>query len=176
MSSVFHALNLRIAPLFVALALTATGCPEGGDDTGDSETDSPTTGNNTSGATDDPTTGPDTSGTTGMAAELSHDLDIQPIWDANCVMACHEPAGSAASSVLLTPGEAYDGLVDKNSIAFPSLVHVVPGNRDDSYLWHKINNTQLEFGGGGSKMPLGGMLSSDDITKIGEWINQGAKP
>lgn len=131
-------------------------------------------GNASAGSTGgDATTGP--SGTTGGGEALSHAVDIQPIWDAHCVSACHEPGGSAAMTLLLGAEVAYDALV-QGEASVPGLTLVVPESREDSYLWHKLNNTQADVGGGGLKMPLGGALDAADLEAIGLWIDQGAQP
>lgn len=135
-----------------------------------------TTNNQTTGnTTGEPTTGSSMSGSSGQQGDLSHAADIQPIWDANCVNLCHTMGGSAQTYILLDNG-AYDNIVSKPSVTYPTLTLVTPGDRDASYLWHKISGTQVEAGGGGSKMPLGQALSADDMEKIGAWIDQGAMP
>ena len=53
------------------------------------------------------------------------------------------------------------------------LVHVTPGDPDTSYMFHKIAGTQVEAGGGGSKMPLGDMLTPEQIATISAWIVDG---
>jgi hypothetical protein len=138
---------------------------------------STTTGDGTGGTSDGPTGTTDddpATTTTGQQGGLGHDADIQPIWDANCIAFCHTVGGSAEPYLVLD--DAYGALVDQPSVSFPALTLVTPGSRNESYLWHKLNGTQLEAGGGGSKMPLGQTLSADDLEKIGEWIDQGALP
>ncbi|MCY1060782.1 hypothetical protein [Nannocystis sp. SCPEA4] len=52
------------------------------------------------------------------------------------------------------------------------------GDLENSYLWHKINNTHLEVGGSGTPMPPppAASLSDADLKKIGQWIEAGCAP
>lgn len=178
MQSVSQAWNSRprrVAPLLlVALALTASACPEDMGETTDSAssaTDGGSTGDTS--ATSSPTTG--MSGSTGMAVELSHAADIQPIWDKYCMMNCHMAGGSGAGSLLMD-GDDYDAIVNKASIGLPAMNLVTPSDRMNSYLWHKLDGTQMEVGGSGSKMPLGVAMTQDELDAVSAWIDQGAKP
>lgn len=176
----------------VALLLVAGACDGGKDGTG-SATESNMTTETTVDPTDttaDPTdsttetTGPDETTettetpTTGPAEMVSYTADVQPIWDANCTTSCHVAGGTGATWFLITPDESYEAIVGKNSLSFSSLVLVDPGDRENSYLWHKINGTHVDVGGGGTQMPPppAEMLSSDDLNTIGAWIDQGANP
>ncbi|MBZ5708504.1 hypothetical protein [Nannocystis pusilla] len=148
-----------------------------GPTTGGTATDpEPTSGGTTTGTTDDDAataTGDPTSG-----VELSHDLDIQPIWDANCLTGCHTAGGTAASWFVLDVGAAYDEIVLQSSFEVASMVLVQPGDVENSYLWHKINDTHLEVGGAGTAMPPppAAQLSSAELGKIGQWIEGGCAP
>lgn len=187
MNSVPFALDLSVRRLAAALLVTTLALPACGDDGDTTDTDDKTTtagnttgttnttNNNTTGTTEDNPTTTMGGSTTGTQGDLSHDADIQPIWDANCVTACHTTGGSGAMYILFD-SDPYSQIVDKMSVSYPALTLVTPGSRDDSYLWHKLNGSQVEAGGGGSKMPLGPALSADDLEKIGQWIDQGAKP
>jgi hypothetical protein len=55
------------------------------------------------------------------------------------------------------------------------LMLVEPGAHIDSYLWHKLANTQLIAGGSGSAMPQGAQLDPVDIDIVAEWIDAGAE-
>lgn len=167
----------------LALALVLAGC---GDDGGGS--DSETTGTTTTTSTTSPTStegssGPDTGSSSGTSAggDLSHAADIQPIWDAACVVACHDDnpmsSGTASTGLQLLPEVAYDSLVGKMSVKCNAQQLVEPGKRDTSFLWHKLDGSQtLVCAGGGSKMPLGKTLTPEQIETIGQWIDQGAPP
>jgi hypothetical protein len=53
-----------------------------------------------------------------------------------------------------------------------SVARVVPGNATDSYIIVKVEGRQTT----GERMPLGGSaLDNIDLTKLKNWINQGAK-
>lgn len=172
----------------VALVLVSVGCDDGGGSASDTDATTMPTTNDTSSATEDTTDGtdatsdgtdatsaPTTTDTTGGVA-VDYAADIQPIWDANCTTGCHTAGGTAATWFLITPDVSYDSIVDKPSISFGSLTLITPGDRDASYLWHKINNTHFEAGGGGTAMPPppATALGSADLDKIGAWIDAGA--
>lgn len=68
----------------------------------------------------------------------------------------------------------YLSLVDAPSTQAPGLDRVEPGDRDRSYLWHKLTGTQGSVGGEGMQMPSGGGLSSSERDLLGAWIDAGA--
>ncbi|MCA9660130.1 MAG: hypothetical protein KC486_17430 [Myxococcales bacterium] len=167
---------------FAALGLSLAGCA--GDDTGDTDSttnDSATTstsgstsgstGTETTGGTDTTgdtdTTGTDTTGT----GEVTY-ADVQAIWDNRCVAGCHMPGGSKAD-LSLESAVSYDNIVSKQS-AQVTLNIVEPGSTDQSYLWNKLNNTQLDVGGSGAQMPLGQSLPADELAVVEKWITDGA--
>jgi len=175
------------AALALALVLTA-GC---GDDGGGtvSDSDATTTAPNTSTnpTTTDPTTtdataGEESSGSEGSSSDtgaiaVDYIADIQPIWDLRCVAGCHIETGSAQTNgPILTAEKSYADLVDAPSPTVPGIDEVEPGDTSKSYLWHKVNNTQASVAGLGLQMPLGGMLSADELATIEAWITAGAKP
>jgi hypothetical protein len=168
--------SMRVASIAVVGVLAATGCPA------DDSTDS---GNDSLGVTSAATTesGMESTGEpmdSSGSAGLSHDADIQPIWDEHCLTACHETGGEW--SVLDMSGSAYDKLVGVPAATFPDLNHVEPGNLETSYLWHKIDGTHLMVGGNGVAMPKArvGMsatvLTADQVSAIQAWIEGGANP
>lgn len=67
-----------------------------------------------------------------------------------------------------------DNVVDVPSTQVPSMNYVTPNDLENSYLWHKINDTAASAGGSGSVMPSTGALAATDITIIEEWIMSGA--
>lgn len=67
-----------------------------------------------------------------------------------------------------------DNVVNIPSTQVPSMNYVTPNDLENSYLWHKINDTAASVGGSGSVMPSTGALSATDITIIEEWIMSGA--
>lgn len=140
----------------------------GGTTAGTEPTTGGTTDDHGATATGDPTAG----------VEISHDLDIQPIWDANCRTGCHTAGGTGAGWFTLDAGAAYDAIVLQSSLELNSLVRVLPGDLENSYLWHKINNTHVEVGGSGTPMPPPPAvpLSAADLATIGQWIETGCAP
>jgi hypothetical protein len=111
----------------------------------------------------------------------SFEVDIQPILDEHCVEGCHEPDGEWGF-LLDMSGSAYDDLVDVMSPQLSAMNHVEPGDPESSYLWHKINGTQVNVGGSGLMMPKArpGMqstvLTPEQFTAIEQWILSGAEP
>lgn len=175
---------------FAALILVAAACDDGGGKSSDTD-DATTTTDGTNATTNDtnqPTTTDATDTTDGTSTtegtgtpttgslEVDYETDIQPIWDANCTTGCHVAGGSASSWFVITPGDSHGAIVGKQSIGLASMQLVAPGDRDNSYLWHKINNTHVEVGGNGTAMPPppAAALSSGDLEKIGAWIDAGA--
>ncbi len=110
---------------------------------------------------------------------LSHQIDIQPIWNVHCVEACHSTGGEWQ---FLDLANAYENIVGINSTQATSMSFIEPGAPDSSYLWHKINDTQAQAGGGGLPMPKGPgsmdptVLSPDELALIEQWILEGALP
>lgn len=138
---------------------------DGGDDDGDDDDD----------GGDADSTGDDGTPT------LSHDADIQPIWDSYCVDVCHE-AGGEWALLDMTPGNAYDAIVEAVGNQNQLMNLVEPGDPDASYLWAKLNGTQVEAGGSGVDMPKArageeaGILTTAELETIEAWIAQGAPP
>ena len=76
----------------------------------------------------------------------------------------------------LVPAHAIANLVNVKSVEATSLMRVVPGNPDKSYLIMKLEGTHIENGGMGARMPFGAPpLSADKIAKFRQWISEGAK-
>ncbi len=109
-------------------------------------------------------------------AGTDYDLDIQPIWNANCIF-CHSGVG-APEGLDLTAGNSWADLVNVTaSQPAPAMNRVTPNSTAASYLWHKIQGTQAGVGGSGCQMPrpcASAPLGAADKTKIQDWINDGA--
>jgi len=150
---------------------TMTSAPETDGTTTDT-TDDTTTDDTT---TDDTTTDDTTSGST-TATAVDYESDIQKIWDDNCVAGCHTPGGSKADYPL-DPGDSYDTLVGNASAQALGMDLVTPNDTANSYVWHKLNDTQAsgDVMGSGLKMPLGQMLDAAELSLIEDWINTGAE-
>ena len=110
--------------------------------------------------------------------EVSLARDVQPIFDNSCALAgCH--AGSPPESSLnLEAGRAFDptvGIVGVPSLQLSSMPRVTPGDPALSYLFHKVEGTQIDIGGFGERMPTGAPQLGDGArTTIRRWIEQGA--
>jgi hypothetical protein len=164
----------------LAAAMTLGGCGDDGSDESSGATEDPTTSPSSTPTTDDPTTsgGPTTDPTgdpTGVM--VVYETDIQPIWDASCVVGCHVAGGSGQmqSGLVLNPGESHASMVGVQSPT-TALKIVEPGSTTDSYLWHKLQGTHLDVGGGGLSMPPGVKLDQAKLDLVEAWINGGAMP
>lgn len=170
--------SLRFGLCACVASLLATGCPAG-DDSSDTANDSGAM-TTAPGDTGTETTASSAEESTGSGTSLSHAVDIQPIWDAKCVEACHEQGGEWA--LLDMSGDAYPEILSKASPTFPSMDIVTPSDVEASYLWHKINSTHLDVGGNGVAMPKAraGMaaevMTADELATIEDWIGGGAPP
>jgi mono/diheme cytochrome c family protein len=95
-------------------------------------------------------------------AQVDYASEIQPILANNC-NSCHAGGGSGFDS------SPYDDLISSTSSTYNSN-HIIPGDANNSPLVDKIEaNPQV-----GSRMPQGGQLTTDQINKIKQWINEGA--
>jgi hypothetical protein len=102
--------------------------------------------------------------------------DVQPIFTASCALVnCHS-GRFPNEEMTLEAGKAYANTVGVPSNQAPDLNRVEPGDPQKSYLWHKINGTQLSVGGEQDRMPRDRpALKAADIEKIRLWIEQGAE-
>ncbi len=98
---------------------------------------------------------------------VSYTLDVQPIWDGNCV-GCHGAGGNGGLD-LRAPGSR-GNLVDAASQNWGGM-RVVPGEPDASVLYRKLTGD----GAVGPRMPQGGALAADDIETVRRWIAEGAQ-
>lgn len=106
------------------------------------------------------------------APPVSFRRQVQPIFDANCVV-CHQSA-SAQEGLVLEDGKAYANVVGQHSHQ-ANMALITPGSAENSYLLHKIAGTQAAAHGGGSRMPLGGQLDASDIDIVRAWVLAGAQ-
>jgi hypothetical protein len=99
---------------------------------------------------------------------------VQPIFTSNCAFAgCH--AGAAPQMGMdLSAGAAYANIVGVGSVQLPSMDRVEPGQPDSSYLVLKLEGRAGTVGGVGTRMPLGGQLTTAQIDTIRVWISGGA--
>lgn len=176
----------RRVTLALSALLLAAGCGNGGggdDDASATAAEDTSAGDETSPTSAPTTSGDETSasssGTSGDTADIGpvdYVADIQPIWDTSCVAGCHAPGGTATAGPLLAADKSYAMLVGQMSPTVVSLKLVEPGDPDASYLWHKLNGTQEDVGGGGLSMPFGATLDPEQLAKIEKWIEDGAQP
>lgn len=117
------------------------------------------------------------SGETGTGPVDSHDEDILPYWAISCVIYCHgNNAEGPAAGLSLEYDVAYDALVGVPSQQTEMLL-VSPGSTEDSYLWHKLQDTHLGVGGSGVRMPKDGApLGEETMARIETWLLIGAPP
>lgn len=133
-------------------------------------TTEPATTTNPTEATTGDTTGEDT--TTGLTGP-SWAVDVYPVLNPPVTCDCHTPGSGG-----LKMGDVDTAYM--NLVGVPAskgmLKRVEPGDATKSFMWHKINGTQADVGGG-SKMPLGApALPQETIDLITEWIDGGAQP
>ena len=86
---------------------------------------------------------------------VSYSLDIQPIFNTNCV-SCHP---GVVASPDLTEGNSYGSIMNN--------IYIIPNNPDESLLYQRIIGTP-------SIMPPNGSLPAAEINLIRGWIEQGA--
>jgi len=104
---------------------------------------------------------------------VSFKKDIAPVLRDNCA-ACHV-TGDEPGGLKLYPSAAYRSIVKVHSNESPLLL-VNPGDPKASYLLHKIEGTQLDVGGAGTRMPPGTSgLPKETVDALRQWIAQGAK-
>jgi len=73
--------------------------------------------------------------------------------------------------------QGYDDLVGAPSAQSPLEWGSASGQRNDSYLWHKVSGTQDSVGGSGQLMPApNNPLSSKQLDILGAWLDAGAPP
>jgi hypothetical protein len=187
----------RLRPC-VLLVLAALGCPadpegddlppgaftSGGDDvvdpTGSDGATSVDPGDTTTTTSPTTTSTPDTDAdATDTAGMVSHDADIQPIWNAYCTgPSCHDADGPQGNLDLQSAG-ARDRLCGANSTTQTSIRLVDCDGLDPeaSWLWSKVTGEGLELPGAGSLMPVGlPMLTAGELATIEAWISGGALP
>lgn len=175
---------MRLTTLGLVVATLGLGCDgddamddDGGSAAGTASSVGGTSGDDAGDATDSAADDGDSSGEPIDPGPQSHAADIQAIWDEHCVTGCHEPDGEWASNDLT---DAYGAIVDMPSGQNQLMLYVSPGSPEDSYLWHKLQGTQLMVNGSGLTMPKG--LGDDapteltplQMAQVEHWILQGA--
>jgi hypothetical protein len=115
----------------------------------------------------------------------SYATTVEPIVVAKCATAgCHVDGGVLGGSadvsmppvyMVLEIGQGYAVLTQGPSVELPTM-RTVGSGLDDSYLWHKLNNTHEAEGGVGLAMPIGTPLTAAELAAIQAWIEGGASP
>jgi hypothetical protein len=100
--------------------------------------------------------------------------DVQPIFDANCIIAgCHGPM--PAGDLSLDTG-AYENLVGVQAFINGSLTRVIAGDWENSFLMRKLDYDVDPTMNEGNPMPTGGQLPEDVRDVVRQWIDQGCPP
>lgn len=107
-------------------------------------------------------------------ATVSFATHIQPIFNSNCITACHQTGGTASTFLILTDDVAYANLVNKSSTQTTGGgLLVVPSDSANSVLYQRVSGVGLDPTE--QTMPQNGsLLSSDKQTLIKTWIDEGA--
>jgi len=119
----------------------------------------------------DGTDGTDSTGSTGDGM-----LTFDDVWPILSLCGCHiggTPDLATNGNLTFTDMDAYAKLVGAPSPSLPELNLIEPSEPENSYLMHKLKDTQADVGGAGTQMPLGG-LDPADIQLIEDWILAGA--
>ncbi len=118
------------------------------------------------------TTDDSSTGDSGTFTDVSY-ADVQAIWDGSCAgSGCHT-SGGTSGGLALDDGSSHANLVGVAATG-ASMDQVTAGSTDDSYLWHKLQDTHGDAGGSGSAMPLGGSLTGSESSTVESWILNGA--
>lgn len=102
---------------------------------------------------------------------VSFSADVQTIFTNSCALSgCHS-GPSPSSGLNLQAGNAYAEIVNGNA-AQSNLDLISPGSLEESYLYQKIDPNGSRVG---SRMPLSGSISPEQINTIATWITEGAQ-
>ncbi len=95
--------------------------------------------------------------------------EIQTLFDTRCAP-CHVGGTSAGLSLA---NDFTTTTVGVASTQVPGMKRIAAGDRDASYLLHKLRGTHTTVGGFGERMPRNGppYLSDSDIDRIGAFID-----
>jgi carboxypeptidase family protein len=106
---------------------------------------------------------------------VSFATHIGPLLNASCGSGgCHGGA-SPQHGMFLVTDSAYKYTVNVASAEVPTMDRIEPGNTSQSYLIHKLENTQGTVGGSGVRMPQGAAaLNVQTIRMIRRWVTAGA--
>jgi hypothetical protein len=123
------------------------------------------------------TTTTPTTTTTSTTLTWTWSSEVQPLLSSRC-SGCHGDSGTpqyANLTNLQDPVLGYAAIVNQVSFELPTMDRIEPGDHLNSYLWHKVNGSQLSVGGGGVRMPqFPPYLTAEEIDGIAGWIDAGA--
>lgn len=108
----------------------------------------------------------------GMAVTPTFSGQVQPMLTTFCT-GCHS-GGTPSGMMDLSAGKAYAAMVGVNSTGCVSVKRVMASSSALSYVVGKLNGTPVSGCFMGSKMPVGGNLSTAQIATVSAWINAGA--
>ena len=174
-------IKLLLALVSAGALLLFAGCPADDDDTGDDDSAQADddTGDDDSAQADDDDTGDDDTGDddTGDDDATPPEITIGELYDdifAPMCASCHtvdHSTGLDLSGIMV----AYSNIVDVPAFQLAEMDRVEPGDSDQSYLFHKVNNSYLDPGGSGEPMPSGeSPLSANQKNRLRSWIDDGA--
>lgn len=141
-------------------------------DTGSSGGESSSSGGGTTMVSDESSSGGGES-STGEPVEEVFFPEVLAIFQAECF--CHR-SPMPSGMLDLNDAVAYDSLVNVPAVQAPTVDYVTPGDAGSSYLYLKLIGEQATVGGGGTRMPQGGVLTDDQILLVRNWILSGAQP
>lgn len=167
------------AALLALAALAACSSDESSepaDDTGiDTTTDggadaAADTGSGTDASTDTGAdTTPDATEDTTPSGPTLDEVAVQ-VFDVSCAGGgCHGTAPFAEGLNLANDADLATRLIAAS--AQSELPLITPGNADDSYLYLKCSGEHTTAGGTGARMPIGGVLSDEQLQLVADYIN-----
>ena len=87
---------------------------------------------------------------------------------------CHLNGGGSGGLML---DDGASAIVNVPAPQLNTMDYIEPGDPSQSYLWLKLQGTQVAAGGSGNRMPLaGGPISPTELATIEAWILGGAMP
>ena len=96
-----------------------------------------------------------------------YDDVIFPIFQVNTCTNCHQ-AHLLDYGTLMTLHSGDFDTINSNA----NMPWITAGDKDQSYLWHKLNSTYFAIGGSGS--PMGLYMTDEQRQTVGDWIMFGA--
>ena len=107
-------------------------------------------------------------------ANVTFSGSVEPIFTVTCARAGCHTSPSPPRGLDLSAGNAFNNTVGVGSTDVSTMNQIEPNDPLRSYIVHKLRGSQATVGGQGSRMPLGGVVSNDEIAGIVAWILAGA--